>query len=272
MTQIDISKAGSQISGLISAVGLEQAWGAVSSADEQTLSSDERDAVMREMATLQLGKASELVKMHGLTPEVVQLLQMLINLMAGSPGLAPGQPAAGTPEDAPQAEPAEMAAEPAAKELPPALEQSAAPHADPPEGLPDGDEGKVGQTAEGEPDYDAVGKDLPAEQRDPMPSQAQSDAQPSQPRSTNVTGGSANIDDKGDADPLPAELSEPPVATPQRDAMPSTPTRKAAEVQKDARTGLPKGGGWWNQRDIGKATKDNPLMRRPNFRKTTATG
>ena len=266
MTQIAISKASSQLAGLLTAVGLEQSWGAVSQATDDQLASSERDSVLRESATMQLGKASDMVKTGGLTAEVVQLLQLLVNLMAGMPGLAPGQPAAGTPESAPQAGPEATAAamappapgappEAQAKDLPPPRDRSStAPLHDDPENLPPAAAAAPSATA----------KDLPAAQRDPDPSSPQTDPQPGTPRADNVrgsTGGGGK--EGGDSNPLPSAQSDAQPSTPQKDPLPSTPTRKAGASNVDARTGLPKGGGWWNSSDIGRQAPK--ALERPRY-------
>jgi len=285
---VDIRKATNQISGLISAVGLEQAWTAVANAQEDQLGADERDAVMREITTLQLVKAGELVKTTGLTPEVVQLLQLLINLMAGDPGLAPGTPTEDAPPPveqahtpapppaaaAPAAAPAPVA--PTAKDLPaPLANAGTAPLHDDPADLPDANKGTYGQTADGEKSFTETGKDvtqkdLPPPQKDPQPSSAQKDPPIATPQADAVRGGSGGGGKEGgDANALDAPQKDAPLTSPQKDPQPGTPTRKAAQVQKDARTGLPLASspGFWHEADIGKKT--NPLLDRPRHRKTT---
>jgi hypothetical protein len=171
--QIDISKASGGIAALVDAVGLEQAVTSVMNAAQEQLNDTEKESVIREIFVQQLGRASDAVKTGGLSPEVIQLLQQLLALMApqqAAPPDAPGAPDAGQP---PMEQSAKAEDEEAKKALPspqgdPMASGGMAPQKDAPPNSPQ----KKGDDEEAKKALPSAQKDAPLQspQGDPMAS------------------------------------------------------------------------------------------------------
>lgn len=99
-TRAQVTKAAmDQTAALVAAMGLPQAWQAIAAAAENQIPTASKEPLLRSIASAQLSQAAATVKADGLTPEVIDLLRQLLELMAGQPAAA--QPAEPAPAPAP---------------------------------------------------------------------------------------------------------------------------------------------------------------------------
>lgn len=97
--QSPVTKAAvDQTAAMVAALGLPQAWQAVSAAAEDKIPAASKGPLLGSIAADQLSQAAGAVKADGLTPEVIDLLQTLLDLMRGQAQPAPpAMPAEGPP-------------------------------------------------------------------------------------------------------------------------------------------------------------------------------
>ncbi len=86
-----------QMAAWVASDGFASVWQKISAAPEDKISAPEKASLLNSITSAELSRAAATVKADGLTPEVLDLLQMLLDLMRGQ-----AQPAA----TAPAAEPA----------------------------------------------------------------------------------------------------------------------------------------------------------------------